>query len=122
MTSTQLLILLLIGLFGGFVSGSMGVGGGIIIIPALVFFLGASQQEAQGTSIALLSIPVAMVSAYNYYKGGYINFKFVATILVTFLIGSYFGSKLAVYLPANYLKKGFALLLILVGFKMMLGK
>ncbi len=122
MTSTELISLLLIGLFSGFISGSMGIGGGIIIIPALIFFMGLSQQYAQGTSIAVLSVPVAMVSAYNYYKSGYINFKFAGIIIITFMVGSFFGSKLAVTLPANILKKGFGILLLIIGIKMFLGK
>jgi hypothetical protein len=122
MNLMQFLILIIIGLLGGFVSGSMGVGGGIIIIPALVFFLGLTQQQAQGTSIAVLSVPVALVAAVNYYKGGYINFKYAGIIILTFVIGSYFGSKLAVNIPAKVLQKGFGVLLLLVGIKMVLGK
>lgn len=122
MTLNQIIILAIIGIFAGFVSGSMGVGGGIIIIPALVFFLGISQQEAQGTSIAVLSIPVALVAATNYYKAGYINFKFAMIIVLTFVIGSYFGSKLAVNIPTKILKPVFGGLMLLVGIKMILGK
>lgn len=122
MNITQILILILIGLMAGFVGGSLGVGGGIIIIPALVLFLGLSQQQAQGTSIAVLSVPVALVAAVNYYKGGYINFKYAGIIVATFVIGAYFGSKLAVNIPAKTLQKGFGILLLLVGIKMIFSK
>jgi uncharacterized membrane protein YfcA len=122
MEISQLLILALVGIAAGFVGGSMGVGGGIIIIPALVIFLGFSQKEAQGTSLAVLSLPVAFVAAYNYYKDGFINIKFAAVMVIAFVIGSYFGSKAALALPADTLKKIFAVLLIAVGIKMILGK
>lgn len=122
MNMVQFLTLIVIGLVAGFVSGSMGVGGGIIIIPALVLFLGLTQQQAQGTSIAVISVPVAIVAAINYYKGGFINFKYAGIIILTFVIGAYFGSKLAVNIPAKTLQKGFGILLLLVGLKMILGK
>ena len=122
MSILQFVILITIGLIAGFVSGSMGVGGGIIIIPALVFFLGLSQQEAQGTSFAILSIPVALASAVNYYKGGFINFKFAAIIIITFVVGGYLGSLLSVHLPAKTLQKAFGVLLLLVGLKILFTK
>jgi len=122
MDLTQLLILAAIGILAGFIGGSMGVGGGIIIIPALMIFLGFSQKEAQGTSLAVLTMPVAFMAAFNYYKGGYINMKFAAIMIVTFVIGSYFGSKFALSIPASTLKKIFAILLLVIGVKMLLGK
>ena len=122
MDLTQLLILAAIGILAGFIGGSMGVGGGIIIIPALMIFLGFSQKEAQGTSLAVLTMPVAFMAAFNYYKGGYINMKFATIMIVTFVIGSYFGSKFALSIPASTLKKIFAILLLVIGVKMLLGK
>lgn len=122
MDLTQLFILAVIGILAGFIGGSMGVGGGVIIIPALMIFLGFSQKEAQGTSLAVLTMPVAFVAAFNYYKGGYINLKFAAIMIVTFVIGSYFGSKFALSIPASTLKKIFAVLLLVIGVKMLLGK
>jgi len=122
MNIIQLISLIVIGLIAGLVSGSMGVGGGVIIIPALVLFLGMSQQEAQGTSIAVISVPVAMAAAVNYYKGGFINIKFAAIIILTFVVGAYFGSKVAVHLPAKTLQKTFGVLLLLVGLKMVFSK
>jgi uncharacterized membrane protein YfcA len=122
MDLTQLFILAAIGILAGFIGGSMGVGGGIIIIPALMIFLGFSQKEAQGTSLAVLTMPVAFVAAFNYYKEGYINMKFAAIMIVTFVIGSYLGSKFALSIPASTLKKIFAVLLVVIGIKMLLGK
>ena len=122
MDITQLIFLAIIGLSAGFVGGSMGIGGGIIIIPALVFFMGFSQKEAQGTSLAVLSFPVALLAAYNYYKGGYINIKFATVMIVAFIVGGYIGSKTALALSGDVLKKIFAVLLIIIGIKMILGK
>ena len=118
----QFAILALVGVLAGFVGGSMGVGGGIIIIPALVFILGFTQKEAQGTSLAVLSFPVAIVAAYNYHKGGFINIKFAAVMIVAFMVGSYFGSKVALSIPGDVLKKIFAVLLVVLGLKMLIGK
>ena len=122
MDITQLFILAVIGILAGFIGGSMGIGGGIIIIPALMIFLGFTQKEAQGTSLAVLTMPVAFVAAMNYYKGGYVNMKFAAIMIVTFVIGSYFGSKFSLVIPASTLKKGSAILLLVIGVKMLLGK
>jgi uncharacterized membrane protein YfcA len=105
MDLTQYLILALIGISAGFIGGSMGVGGGVIMIPALIFFMGFSQKEAQGTSLAVLSLPVLMIAAINYYKEGYINIKYASIIIVTFILGGYLGSKFALYLPSSTLKK-----------------
>ena len=88
----------------------------------MVFFMGVTQQQAQGTSLAIISVPVALVAAMNYYKSGYVNIKFAAVIILTFVIGAYFGSKLAVHIPAKTLQKSFGVLLLLVGIKMILGK
>lgn len=122
MDITQLIILAIIGIFAGFIGGSMGVGGGVIIIPALMIFLGFTQKEAQGTSLAVLTFPVAFVAALNYYKEGYINIKFAGIMIVTFVIGSYLGSKFALSIPASTLKKIFAVLLLIIGVKMLFGK
>ncbi len=122
MRMQDIILLLIIGLFAGFVSGSMGVGGGIIIVPALVFLFGMSQQEAQGTSLGVLVFPVVLLAAYNYYKEGYLNIKFSIVLIIAFIAGSYFGSLLAINIPANTLKKIFGVLVLLVGIKMIFGK
>jgi len=122
MDITQFILIAIVGIAAGFVGGSMGVGGGIIIIPALMFFVGLGQKEAQGTSLAVLSFPVALIAAYNYYKEGSVDLRFAAIMIVTFVIGGYFGSKVALGLSADVLKKIFAVLLIAVGIKMLIGK
>lgn len=122
MTGSILVSLLLIGLLAGMLSGLVGVGGGIIMVPMLVMLLGFSQHQAQGTSLAVLVIPVTAVAVFNYYKEGYINWKYAAVIAVFFIIGSYFGSKLAIGLEQKMLKKVFSIILIIIAGKMLLEK
>ena len=122
MSTSMLLILIVIGIITGVMAGMLGIGGAIIMIPALVFFLGISQQAAQGTSLAVMLPPVGIIAAYNYYKAGQVNIKFAIVLAVCFLIGSYFGSKLALNLSQPVLKKIFGILLLLVAAKMLLSK
>ena len=119
---TTILILLTIGLFAGILSGMVGVGGGIIIVPALVYFLSLSQHEAQGTSLAVLLLPVGIMAVYNYYKEGYVDVKMTLIIASTFIIGGFIGSKIAISLDQNMVKKIFGGFLLLVALKMILGK
>ncbi len=118
----MLLILIVIGIVTGAMAGMLGIGGAIIMIPALVFFMGFSQQMAQGISLAVMLPPIGILAAYNYYKAGQVNIKFAIILAVAFLIGSYFGSKLALNLPQPLLKKIFGVLLLLVAAKMLLSK
>jgi uncharacterized membrane protein YfcA len=114
-----ILLLLLVGLAAGMLSGLVGVGGGIIIVPALVFLLGFSQKMAQGTSLGLLLLPVGILGAIQYYKQGYIDFKIVGIISLAFIFGSYFGSRIALVLSQETVKKIFACLMILIAVKML---
>lgn len=118
----ETIALLIIGLLGGIIAGSMGVGGGIIIVPALVFFLSLNQHQAQGTSLAVLLFPVGAFGVWNYYKEGYINFKYVFIIAAAFIAGSYLGSLISVNLPEKTLKITFGLLMLFAGFKMIFAK
>jgi len=122
MSTSMLLILIGIGILTGVMAGMLGIGGAIIMIPALVFFMGFSQQMAQGTSLAVMLPPIGIIAAYNYYKAGQVNIKFALILAVCFLVGSYFGSKLALNLPQPALKKIFGILLLLVAAKMLLSK
>jgi uncharacterized membrane protein YfcA len=119
MTIITIIILLIIGLAAGMLSGMVGVGGGIIIVPALVYFLAFSQKSAQGTSLGILLLPVGILAVSQYYKHGFIDVKVVLMVSAGFLVGGYFGSKLAVVLPEQTLKKVFALMLILTAIKML---
>jgi uncharacterized protein len=122
MSISMMLLLLGIGILTGIMAGMLGIGGAIIMIPALVFFMGFSQQTAQGTSLAVMLPPVGILAAFNYYKAGHVNIKFAIILACTFLIGSYFGSKLALNIPQATLKKIFGIVLILVAAKMLISK
>ena len=122
MSTSVLLILVVIGIITGFMAGMLGIGGAIIMIPALVLFLGLSQQAAQGTSLAVMLPPIGIIAAFNYYKAGQVNIKFALILAATFIIGSYFGSKLALNIPQPVLKKVFGILLLLVAAKMLFTK
>ena len=122
MTPTQLIILILAGLLAGFVGGSMGVGGGIILVPTMVFFLGMTQHEAQGTSLATLLLPIGILAVINYYKSGYVNIRYAIILSIMFIVGSYLGSVLSVHLSDRILKQIFGILMLAVGIKMILGK
>ena len=118
MDTHTLLLLMITGLLAGIISGGMGVGGGIVIVPALVFLFGLSQHEAQGTSLAVLLFPVVFLAVMNYYRKGYVNVKFALILIAAFVIGSYIGSVISVNLPDKILKKIFGILIILAGIKM----
>jgi uncharacterized membrane protein YfcA len=122
MSVSMLLLLLLIGIVTGIMAGMLGIGGAIIMIPALVFILGFSQQMAQGTSLAVMLPPIGIFAAYNYWKAGQVNIKFALILAAAFIIGSYFGSKLALNIPQALLKKIFGILLLLVAAKMLISK
>jgi uncharacterized protein len=122
MSISMLLILIAIGIVTGIMAGMLGIGGAIIMIPALVFFLGITQVAAQGTSLAVMLPPIGIIAAFNYYKAGHVNITFAIILAIFFLVGSYFGSKLALNMPQALLKKIFGILLLLVAAKMLLSK
>ena len=122
MTIQIVLMLILIGIFAGILSGLVGVGGGVVMVPMLVLLLGFSQHQAQGTSLAVLVVPVTAVAVYNYYKEGHIDWRYAAIIAFFFVIGGFFGSKIAVDLDQKMLKKIFGVILLLIAGKMLLDK
>ena len=119
MSTETILILIVIGLIAGILSGLVGVGGGIIVVPALVFFLGFSQHEAQGTSLGLLLLPVGILAVISYYNKGFIAVKVVVIMSVAFIFGGWLGSKLSLTLPQETVKKIFAIILFYTAFKML---
>jgi uncharacterized membrane protein YfcA len=119
---TSILILQAVGVASGFLCGMVGVGGGIIIVPALVYFLGFSQHAAQGTSLFMLLLPTGIFAVINYYQSGYVDWKVGLIIASTFLLGGFLGSKLSIAIDQNLVKKIFAVFVILVGIKMLTGK
>lgn len=124
MTMQLVIPALLIGLAAGILSGLVGVGGGIIMVPALVFFMKYTQHQAQGTSLAVLTLPVVVIASIYYYHqcqrlGTPIDLKVVALLAGGFLVGGFFGSKLALQINANALQKIFAVILFYTAFKML---
>ena len=119
MTAELVIIILLIGLFAGILSGLVGVGGGLIIVPALIFFLGFNQHQAQGTSLGLLLLPVGILAVINYYNKGNVDVKVVAIMGIAFIAGGWMGSKLALRLTEDSVKKIFAVFLFYSAFKLL---
>jgi len=118
MSFQTIIILILVGFAAGMLSGLVGVGGGIIIVPALVLLLGFTQKSAQGTSLGMLLLPVGILGVMQYYKQGHVDIKVVLIIGLGFILGSLFGSKLALGMTDDKVKKIFAVVLILIALKM----
>jgi uncharacterized membrane protein YfcA len=95
----------------------VGIGGGIVIVPALIIMAGLSQHTAQGTSLAMLSFPVSLVAAYTYHKKGMVDWRIALLLAAGFIVGGYFGSKVAVELPSATIKKVFAVILLIIAVK-----
>ena len=122
MTASTVLILILIGLVAGVFSGLIGIGGALIINPALIFILHMDQYAAQGTSLAIMLPPIGLLAAYNYYKAGALNLQYALIIAGAFFIGGYLGSKFALAIPLDTLRKIFAIVLLAIAVKMLWGK
>lgn len=114
----NILICLLLGLAAGTFSGIVGLGGGVIIVPALVLFFGMSQHLAQGTTLAVMVPPIGILAAWTYYNQGYVDIKVALFVAIGFLVGGLIGAKIAVMLPNEILKKIFACVLFAIGLKM----
>jgi uncharacterized protein len=119
---TSYLIFIAIGLFAGLLSGFFGIGGGIIIVPALIYLCGFTQLRAQGTSLAILLPPVGLLAFLEYYKKGNVDIKAGIIICLTVFIGAMLGGKVAQHVPAEILKKGFAVFMMLVSVKLLFSK
>ncbi|MDA0930955.1 MAG: sulfite exporter TauE/SafE family protein [Bacteroidetes bacterium] len=123
MDISTVLILLGIGILAGALSGLAGIGGGIIIVPALLMLLGLTQHQAQGTSLATMLIPIGVfLSVINYHKGGNVNISFAILIAVGFIGGSFLGSSLALKLDQQMLRRIFGLILAVISIKYLFGK
>jgi uncharacterized membrane protein YfcA len=122
MSLLQLLILIVVGVLAGLLAGAFGIGGAIIVIPALVFILGLSQHEAQGTSLAFMLPPVGILATWNYWKAGHVNWKIALVLSLTFLVGAYFGSQFSINISDKTLRRLFGGLLILIALKMIFSK
>lgn len=118
----MLTVTIVIGLAAGFASGLVGIGGGVIMVPAMVILLGYTQHQAQGTSLAILVPPVGLLAAYSYFKDGYVDIKVALLIAAGFVIGSLLGAKVSLGIPEVMLRRIFAAFLALISVKMFLTK
>ncbi|MFT4661903.1 MAG: putative membrane protein YfcA [Patiriisocius sp.] len=117
MDANTLIILLLTGLAAGILGGFIGVGGGVIIVPALVFFLGFTQHAAQGTSLTMMLPPIAILAVMNYYKAGEVNIKYGMIMAAAFVVGGYVGSKLSLRMDPVKVKFIFGVFMFLVAIR-----
>lgn len=122
MSISTVLILVAIGLAAGLLSGMVGVGGGIIMVPLFVYFLGLTQHNAQGMSLAIMLPPVTFFAVLNYHKAGAINWKMALIVSVIFVVGGYLGSKMALKIDQQSLKKIFGVVMLVAAFKMIFSK
>jgi len=116
----MVLIAALIGVVGGILSGLLGIGGAIFIIPALVFILGFDQKLAQGTTLLLMLPPVGLFAFLEYYKNGYVNLKVGLFMAAFFVIGAWIGAKIVINTDMNVIRKAFAIFLGFVAVKLFL--
>lgn len=120
MDTQTVLILIIIGFCAGMLSGFVGVGGGVIIVPALIYVLGMSQYEATGTSLFVILLPVGILAVVNYWKSGHVNWKFGLIIAATFIVGGYIGSRLALKINPAIVKLVFGVLMAYVSARMIM--
>jgi uncharacterized protein len=118
----NILLFILLGITAGVLSGLIGIGGGVIIVPALLFIFGFSQHQAQGTTLALLVPPIGILAAWTYYRQGYVDFHAALFICIGFLIGSFAGAKLATNISNIVLERTFGIALLLISLKMIFAK
>mgnify|MGYP001611838591 FL=1 len=115
-------LFILLGLVAGVLSGVVGLGGGVFIVPALTLFFGLSQHQAQGTTLAMLVPPIGILAAWTYYKQGHVDLRVAALLCLGFVFGSLFGAKLAVGLSNAALKKVFGAALLMISLKLLFTK
>ena len=113
---------IVIGLFAGVASGIFGIGGGLVMVPALVYLFQLTQHQAQGTSLAVLTAPVVILGALKYYREGNVNLQMAVFIAISFVIGAYLGAVLVHYISGTTLKRIFGVLLLIVSIRMILGR
>ena len=118
MSIFTLVLLILVGLSAGLLSGVVGLGGGIVMIPLLMLLMGLDQHQAQGTSLAVMLPPIGILAAWNYHKAGFVEWKYAMIIAATFIIGGYLGSRWAVTVDARTLKKIFGVIMLIGGLKL----
>jgi hypothetical protein len=120
MSTSTIFVLILIGFFAGMLSGFVGIGGGVIIVPALIFFLGLSQHEAQGTSLFVLMMPVVGLAVYNYWRENSINWNYGFIIALAFVVGGFLGSKISLKMSPSVVKLVFGVIMAYVSVRMIM--
>lgn len=111
-------LIIFLGMAVGLFSGLIGLGGGALVVPALIYFMGFSQHMAQGTSLAMMIPPIGALAVWTYYKSGFVDVRVAIFLIIGFFLGSIFGAKLAILIPTPIMKKIFASALIMLGVKM----
>ncbi len=119
---TEEVLFILLGLIAGLLSGLIGIGGGVIIVPALLFLFGFSQHQAQGTTLALMVPPIGLPAAWMYYKQGNVNFEVAMLICIGFFLGGFLGAKLVTGLSNVALERIFGVAMLAIAVKMLLAK
>ena len=109
---------ILIGFLGGVAGGALGLGGGAVMVPLLVYWIGLSQHQAQGTVLALLTFPVFFMATWRYYSEGNVKLQIALFMIIGFVVGSMLGAQLVQGIPSAQLKRIFGAFLILIGMKM----
>lgn len=118
----QLVLYVILGLVAGTISGLVGIGGGVVIVPALVYLFGLSQHQAQGTTLALLVPPIGLLAAWTYYKQGYVDLRIAGLVCLGFFVGGLLGAQLAVRLSDPTLRRIFGVALLLIALRMIFGR
>ena len=118
MSVSTFIILIIIGLLAGILSGLVGVGGGILMIPLLIIFLGLTQHQAQGTALFAMLPPIGILAAFNYYKEGFVKWEYAIIIAFSFVIGGYLGSKLSLSLPPQMVRRIFGVIMLIGAIKL----
>lgn len=116
----QLILGGLIGLVGGVLSGLFGIGGGLVIVPALILLVGMTPKQAAGTSLAALLLPVGILGALEYWRAGYIDVRLAVLLAAGILLGAFIGARLAIGLPSELIQRAFGVLMVLVGLRLAL--
>ena len=119
---TNIMLYILLGLTAGAFSGILGIGGGIIVVPALVLLFGLSQHMAQGTTLAMMIPPIGLLAAWTYYKQGFVDIKIAAFICIGFFIGGLIGAQIATAMPGAILKKIFGVVMLAISIKLIFGR
>ena len=122
MSIVTFVVLIIIGLLAGILSGLIGVGGGIIMIPLLIILLGLTQHQAQGTALFAMLPPIGILAAMNYFKQGYVKWEYAVVIALTFVVGGYLGSKLSLSLQPQTVRRVFGVVMLIGGIKLIFSK